>query len=199
MSDVTTRLIIQGNKDDIHDFVGRVKGITNLDFECILPIPFEIKYTSFPIKIVSEENYQIVWHKWMSKRNLSLLTAKEKYIPNLPITFKIYDYLMNKYGYSNWCEWSIDHYGTKTIPYEVGDWNRKNNYATITYTTCWSPASQFYLTVSKLYPHLIFKHEYYDDQEIYIGNETIVFGHIVDSEDFSYNSIDAILLKASLM
>lgn len=53
MSNVTARLIIKGNKNDIHDFISRVKGITNIDFNIILSIPFEIKYTSFPIKIVS--------------------------------------------------------------------------------------------------------------------------------------------------
>lgn len=194
MSDTVTRLIIQGDDNDIENFILNVKGDTNLDFYKILPIPFDLKYTIHPIKIMTEESYQNAWHHWLSKKKLGLDNEK---LPRLGMTRNQYDYLMEKYGYSNWCEWSIAMFGTKKGPYDVGEWEISEEQAVIEYTTLWAPATNFYIHVSKLYPNLIFRHEYVDDQDIYIGDETIIDGEIVDSNDLIYNSYRAILLKQS--
>lgn len=194
MSNTLTRLTIKGPNSDINDFIKSVKGSTNLDFYKILPMPFEIKYTIYPVKIISEEKYRQLWQKWMSKKILGKL---EDRMPNIGMTANHYDYLMEKYGSSNWCEWSIDTYGTKKNAYDVGEWEKMWNEATIEYTTSWSPATEFYINVSKLYPLIIFKHEFADDHDVYIGNETIVCGEIVDFQDLDEFSEEAILLKKS--
>ena len=197
MSDTITRLIIQGDDDHIEAFINAVKGDTNLDFYKILPIPFEIKYTIYPVKMISEEKYKQLWHAWLSRKKLGRLLDHESKLPKIGMTISQYDYLMDKYGYTNWCEWSIGTYGTKSGAYHVGEWCIGNEQATIEYTTLWSPASEFYINVSKLFPDLIFKHEFFDDYDVYIGNETIVNGQIIDSNDLIYNCEKAMLLKQS--
>ncbi len=197
MSNTLTRLMIKGPDNDINHFMNAVKGNTNLDFYKILPMPFEIKYTIYPIKIITEEKYQQLWQKWMSKKILDKLNENEKRMPNIGMTIKRYNYLMEKYGSSNWCEWSIETYGTKINAYDVGEWKITHHQATIEYTTSWSPATEFYLNVSKLYPTLIFKHEFIDDHDVYIGNETIIEGQITDYEDLEENGEKAMLLKKS--
>ncbi len=197
MSDVRTRLIIQGDHESLKDFIIKATGETNLDFYNFLPLPFELKHTIYPIKIISEQKYQALWQQWIAKKQLNRLSYNEKYSPRIGMTSTHYQYLVEKYGYSNWAEWTRHAFGTKTNPYDVGEWMLRPNYATLVYSTQWSPASSFYQYVSKLYPLLMFKHEFVDDQDVYIGNETFKNGVMISFHDYEYDSTLAQLLRIS--
>lgn len=190
--DTITRLTIQG--DDILKFINDVKGETNLDFNKVLPVPFELKYTIFPVKILSEKKYKEAWHKWISNKKMNRLSGVENKLPRIGMTASYYDYLMEKYSYSNWFEWCIGNYSTSSTPYDVTEWYIDMDKASIYYTTI-NAATNFYITISKNYPNLTFKHVYYDGE--CIEDETFVCGQLVDSNDYPSYSNKYKLLKHS--
>ncbi len=79
----------------------------------------------------------------------------------------------------NWYDWCCQHWGTKWDAYEVGDWEIGNHMASIHYQTAWSPATQFYLHISKQYD-MTFKHEYADEGGYFLGFQTIEKGKVIN-------------------
>ena len=80
----------------------------------------------------------------------------------------------------DWYHWCTEHWGTKWGAYDIDDWQFENNYfnhtATIYYNTAWGPPIRFYLHVSKMYKHLVFKQEYADEGGGFLGCTVIYDG-----------------------
>ena len=96
-------------------------------------MPSELKFTIYPIKIITKEEYIKLWYSWMARKQLGNLKDNETKLPSIGMLKSQYDYLMEKYGYSNWYEWAIGNYGTKLPAYNVGEWDIYSNLATIEY------------------------------------------------------------------
>lgn len=90
--------------------------------------------------------------------------------------------------------WPIKHWGTKWNAYNVGEWDNNS----IFYFTAWSPATNFYIYVSKIYKSLTFTHEYSDEGGSFIGNQTINNGEILNEENLEWHSEESVILRKKL-
>ena len=85
---------IYSDAETIKKIVSLVKSDNNdFDFNKIIPMPFELKDTTAPTRIVSDTEYQI-----NSERGITESMSKE---------------LIEKFGCDNWYDWCIRNWGTK--------------------------------------------------------------------------------------
>jgi len=198
---------VTGPKADVLRFVAQIKGTdSEIDFNKVLPIPDELRGTSSPSRIMTQEEIDKIWADWREKKNKGEVGSFEMERPmGLGITQAKYDEFILKYGYADWYDWSIFNWGTKWNAYDVtewsineGHWNGENYSATIYYETAWSPATALWLNVSKDYPTLDFYHEFADEGGSFLGSETIRDGRIISSEEYDWDSDDGIELREGL-
>ena len=198
---------VTGPKADVLRFVAQIKGTdSEIDFNKVLPIPDELRGTSSPSRIMTQEEIDKIWADWREKKNKGEVGSFEMERPmGLGITQAKYDEFILKYGYADWYDWSIFNWGTKWNAYDVtewsineGHWNGENSSATIYYETAWSPATALWLNVSKDYPTLDFYHEFADEGGSFLGSETIREGRIISSEELDWDSDDGIELREGL-
>lgn len=195
---------ITGTKADVLCFVAQAMGTDSaLDFNKILPIPDELRGTRSPTRIISQEEIDTMWADWNKRKDEGNLNSFEKERPfGLGITQAKHDEFILKYGYDNWYDWCVFHWGTKWNAYDVTEWsineNGDNSSATIYYETAWSPVTALWLSVSKDYPTLEFYHEFADEGGSFLGSETIRDGRIISEEEFEWDSDDGIELREGL-
>ena len=198
---------VTGPKADVLRFVAQIKGTdSELDFNKVLPIPEVLRGTSSPTRIVTQEQIDNEWVEWNKRKEEGKLGEFEKERPfALGITQAQSSELVAKYGYDNWYDWCIFHWGTKWNAYDVtewsineGHWNGYNSCATIYYETAWSPVTALWMWVSNDYPTLDFYHEYADEGGAFLGSETIRDGGIISTEEYDWDSDDGIELREKL-
>lgn len=66
-----------------------------------------------------------------------------------------------EHGATTWYEWSKEHWGTKWNAYEQGD--KRDNENTIHFQTAWSSPVKLILELSKMFPDVILKLDYADE------------------------------------
>ena len=196
---------VTGPKADVLRFVAQIKGTdSEIDFNKVLPIPDELRGTSSPSRIMTQEEIDQIWAEWNKRKDEGKLSSFEMERPmGLGITQAKYDEFILKYGYADWYDWSIFNWGTKWNAYDVTEWsiNECSEYtasATIYYETAWSPATALWLNVSKNYPTLEFYHEFADEGGAFLGSETIVDGRFISEEELDWDSDDGIELREGL-
>lgn len=196
---------VTGPKADVLRFVAQIKGTdSEIDFNKVLPIPDELRGTSSPSRIMTQEEIDQIWAEWNKRKDEGKLSSFEMERPmGLGITQAKYDEFILKYGYADWYDWSIFNWGTKWNAYDVTEWsiNECSEYtasATIYYETAWSPATALWLNVSKNYPTLEFYHEFADEGGSFLGSETIVDGRFISEEELDWDSDDGIELREGL-
>lgn len=104
---------------------------------------------------------------------------------------------IEKYGYSNWYDWRLDHWGTK--------WNASNTYIcggdvkTIYFDTAWSPAVPIVEKFAKLHPELKITHEYAEEQiGLFCGKHEYQNGQVEYRDDYEEFSKEAYELSFEL-
>ena len=197
--------VIQGPVADINRFIAAVKtDETDIDFNGVSPMPVELKGTTSPTRIVTQEEVDKAWSDWNTRKEAGTLDSHEKDKPwGLGITQAQANELMNKYGATNWYDWCNTNWGTKWGAYDAREWSVTEHgdgsgHATIYYETAWSPATALWLRVSKDYPTIRFYHEFADEGGAFLGSETIVNGEIIDTEELEWDSDDGIVLREGL-
>lgn len=189
-----THLIVTGSKADVTDFIVQANGGVDADgvlnafsFNKLVPCPVELLSVRFPVlmKTPAEIEMEIKLHGSSEATTHARL-----------------DSLKSAYGYTNWYDWSLANWGCKWSAYEVSDWEI-NDYsdhttAEISYQTAWSPASAFFLTVSKMFPNLTFKHSFADEGCFFLGSEAFCNGKMVESERFDWEDSKGNELKCKL-
>jgi hypothetical protein len=196
---------ITGYKDDVLRFVAQAKSEDGeLDFNRLLPMPEDLRGTSSPTRIRTQEEIDKIWADWRDRSNKGDLDSFEMERPfGLGITQAQHDEFILKYGYDNWYDWCIFNWGTKWDCYDVTEWSIHDREdgtmsATIYYETAWSPATALWMKVSKDYPKCEFYHEYADEGGGFLGSETIMDGRIISEEELDWNSDDGIELREGL-
>ena len=196
---------VTGPKADVLRSVAQIKGNdSEIDFNKVLPIPDELRGTSSPTRIMTQQQIDEIWADWNKRKAEGTLSSFEMERPmGLGITQAKYDEFILKYGYADWYDWSIFNWGTKWNAYDVTEWsiNECSEYtasATIYYETAWSPATALWLNVSKNYPTLEFYHEFADEGGAFLGSETIVDGRFISEEELDWDSDDGIELREGL-
>lgn len=202
---------ITGPKDTIMAFIERAKDKNPdelepqaLSFNSFLPMPSELRHTTSPTRIQTQEEIDKAWADWNKRKEAGTLAHHEKDKPwGLGLTQEQYDDLITKHGCANWYDWCVNNWGTKWDCYEVRDWSINEvevgrMSATIYYETAWSPVTQFWLKVSEMYSDCEFFHEYADEGGEFLGHETIQGGSLMHEEEFDWNSDDGIELREGL-
>ena len=188
----STILTITGNQSEVKRFITSVdmelEG-NHLNFNGVVPMPIILKSYSSPAKIVSQSK---------------LDEEKKLGIESDGITQYTSDHLYSLYGANNWYNWALLNWGTKWGAYSSGEWYLKVDEATgvmtaeIYYNTAWSPATEFFLNASKLFPSLMFEHKFSDEGGSFVGTESIENGEIVYTVDVEWDSDEGITIREKL-
>jgi hypothetical protein len=166
---VTTRLTVTGPKSEVHRFVDKATaGGKSFDCNNLVPMPRSLINTRSPVVILTPDVYRMEMLKYREKCQ-TLPKNQRVCVPG--ITQKMHDYYMKRFGAADWYNWAIKNWGTKWGVYDCSDFDvmtipNSNNceaIATIFYLTAWCPATEFYLTVSAMFPKLTFKHEFAEE------------------------------------
>ena len=208
------KFTVSGPKNDVLRLIANAKGApdvssnesNNLDFNRLVPMPDELRNTSSPVRIQTQEEIDKIWADWNNRKNAGQLNdyeLREGKPFGLGITQAQHDELIAKYGCADWYNWSVRNWGTKWNAYDVGEWevidvDENTVEAFIYYETAWSPATELWRTVSENYPTLEFFHEFADEGGGFLGNETIADGSVITEESFDWTSDAGIELLEKL-
>ena len=134
-----------------------------VDFNKILPMPTELKGTCSPAHIVSEQDYEAEVQKAKD------LAAKNPFFGlSLPLTQKLHDELIAKYGHAEWYGWSCKNWGTKWNAYSI----RTKRGGKISFQTAWSTPVPVIKALSRTFPDVEICVEFADED---IGNNTGIY------------------------
>lgn len=94
------------------------------------PMPEDIRKTTSPTKVVSQREYNKIM-----KKNATITDEEDplSIMREYPITKKMQDQFMQKYGGDNWYEWAYNNWGTKW-----GCYDSEIDGNTLRFTTAWS-------------------------------------------------------------
>jgi hypothetical protein len=202
---VSSILFITGPTIDVRRFVSSVN--TNeddkFDFNGIVPMPDELRGTRSPVLIQTQQEIETLWSEWNRRKNAGELNEweiKEGKPFGLGITQNEHDGLIAKYGYADWYTWSCDNWGTKWSSYYVSEWNvidgeNDNSTAEIKYSTAWSPATEFFVRASKVFPSLYFITKYADEGGGFVCRTDFQNGNVVLTTDYEWDGEDGIDIR----
>ena len=196
---VLTQLTITGPATDIKRFVETVDGGENnrIDFNKLVPMPEEIRHTTCPTRIVTQEEIDKAVAEFNAKPDDVKAQFNNK--PWMPgITQEQYDALIAKYRVSDWYEWANINWGTKWGAYDTSDWQIADDKASVFFNTAWCPGQEFFCQASELFPTLVFHTDFADEGGGFIGYETYHHGGVEDEGDFEWESAEAQELKEKL-
>lgn len=189
---VATNLTLDGDMTEIRSFLEQIskEDGSGFDFSLLLPMPEQLRGTQSPMKIVSLLEYA----EALRDRAARLAESPDGLVPGHPLTQEMSDDLKKKYGADNWYDWMHTNYGTKWGMYEVSS----REEGAFFYMTAWSPATEYYLRVSKKFPSIVFRHEFADEGGGFVGYESIQNGAVIESIDVGWDSEEGILIRQSV-
>lgn len=180
-----TNLTITGPASDVNSFIAAVDNSKNKEYDYfnvngVVPIPNELKNTTAPTIIQTQEEIDAKWAEYNRKKDAGELQPwqiAEGKPSMLGITQATSDKLIAEYGFDNWYDWYLEKIGSKWGIYDASPWqfdklngdsdSEEIGYstvcATISYHTAWCPATEFFITASEKFPTLTFTFEYADE------------------------------------
>ena len=174
---ITNRLSIIGTEEQVAQVRAEIRGEEAdrfIDFHKIAPIPKELEGTVSPMRIVSQEEYDIQEKKIATND----LTENEKnWGISRSLTQALADEYKAKFGHCDWYGWQTANWGTK--------WNAYDQYSdddnVIEFNTAWSTPYSLLVNLSKKYPQVTFEVEYADEDFGYnVGKFTLLNGEVSD-------------------
>mgnify|MGYP001592562009 CR=1 FL=1 len=144
----------------------------------LVPLPEELRETTSPPDIVSEKEYPKALAKWRVEK-IKVKKKKSGYVVGMPITKKISDELIKKYGTNNWYDWQVRNWGTKwdtrTLSMNT-DTEKRLDYDI---DTAWSPPCGALVKISQDYPKLTFKLKYCEPSMCFMGDYHVKNGKVI--------------------
>jgi len=129
---IQNTLTIEGPNKDLCECIDLVKGDESpFDFNKIIPMPEEIRHT------VSPDSSALFYKDKMYRYSDDDDVIKEFEVNNN--TEEKIEKLINKYGSSNWYEWSISNWGCKWNADEVQILQQNESSIIYSFLTPWSP------------------------------------------------------------
>jgi len=174
---VSTDMVVTGPAEDIARFKELAKsGEDVLSFDNLVPMPKELRGTSSPASIVSQEEYEAYL-----KRRGGTLEGAEAVIGG-PITKEMSDRFIEEYGANNWYDWNNQNIGTKwgfcsTELVDESDTELKYHY-----DTAWGPATEGLINVSEKFPTLLFQTYMEEESNAFNGRQDFQAGDLVFEE-----------------
>ena len=151
---VTNQLTFTGKSERIKELMNMCReDAKEFSFQSFFPMPNELKGTTSPAKIVSEDEL----NEWKQKLRTGRLHEWEK--DNRPITEKESQELINMYGANNWYDWHVQNWGTKWDCYDVILMD--DNF--VQFNTAWSTPIRALVKLSELFPDVEINVRYADE------------------------------------
>jgi hypothetical protein len=160
-----------GSIDDLKDFFSKIK--KEDEYYCLiesfLPTPQELKDTPSPTYIVNDDEVK----KHNSEQYISPEKASE---------------LLEKYGALNWYDWNIKNWSVKWSDCKTIQKNDLEDYSWLffEFETPWKPPFIAILSISKIYPMLVFRMNYYEQGMMIAGAFECKNGKILNNEEMKY-------------
>lgn len=212
---VASQLTISGPYLDVLRFVDAVdkSEIANgnsFDFNGVVPMPAELRGTSSPTRIQTQEEIDKQWADWReakAKKQDSGPMGVHSFDSDRPfglgITQEQSDRLITKYGANNWYDWALNNWGTKWAAYDSSEWTLEEcangtGTATISYNTAWSPATPFFIKASELFPTLSFETQYADEGGGFVCETVYADGEVVEDTDYGWNTPNGIRVREAV-
>lgn len=155
-------------------------------FESFAPLPDELLGTDPTQEIILDKDYKEVLTNFKSRMDSDDLEEWE----SLPVSHSTHKKLISKYGYDNWYDWSMNHWGTKFGPYDT---ELISDYEFSFFTTNATPHTAM-IKMSNKYPKIEFNVRYADEDIGYnVGEYTLLNGETIATEiplsDLAYDTI----------
>lgn len=165
---ITNIVKLSGSDSDVQKLLSSVNSDeSEFDFNQIAPMPDELRDTTAPTYIISEEAY----------------ARKER-----GITQKMSDDLIAKYGANNWYDWTCNNWGTKWNAYEIcvdGD--------EIQFDTAWATPYPIFRILSEQHPNVLIHVRYADEDFGYnVGEYKFKGGLLIDENIPEGGTLEAI-------
>jgi len=147
---------------------------TEFDFNKIIPMPEELRGTTAPTRIISDEEYLINPQKGVTE------SMSKNYI--------------KKYGYDNWYDWSTSNWGTK--------WNASDIFISddmIEFNTAWASPFSIFEKLSEMFGDATFEIMFADEDFGYnVGKYKLLKGEVVDCDFPDGGSKEAYVLALEI-
>lgn len=194
------RLTITGKASQIEELKKLViTENSNFDHNTFFPMPEELKNTSSPTNIQTQEEIDAVWAEYNEKKHNGTLNKLELEIGkpwNLGVTKETADYLIEKYEFNNWYDWTNHNWGTKWGIYDASSWDDEDG-NTILFYSAWSPANKIICKLSEIFPDLSFVLEAADEGGGFVCRYIICDG-TETLEDFEWSSEEGIEIRKNV-
>ncbi len=152
------KTILKVQTEDIEkmkEIADRISGENGaIDFNALVQMPEEIRNNTSPSRFVTEEEYPKI-----HAQELKDVSDPKKYV-TFSITEKMHNELVEKYGASNWYEWSLENWGTKWNAYDISYSEEGFCYE---FETAWSHPFPIIEKLSLLFPDIEFFVQYADE------------------------------------
>ena len=172
---ITNRLTIIGTEEQVAQVRQAIKGEQEeqyIDFHKIAPIPKELEGTVSPMRIISQEEYDIQEKKIATD---DLTENERNWGISRGLTQALADEYIEKFGNCDWYGWQTSNWGTK--------WNAYDQYEVdencVEFNTAWSTPYALLVNLSELFPQVTFEVEYADEDFGYnVGRYVLLNGEI---------------------
>jgi hypothetical protein len=197
---ITNRLTIKAkNPARLQEVLDGIKGEPNgendehlIDFNRIAPILEELKGTSSPTRIITQDEYDE-----QEKRiaNGDIPEIQKLYGVSRSLTQALSNQYKKDFGYDNWYDWQINNWGTKWNAYSI----RKISENIIEFDTAWSTPVDAMERLSEKFPDVEFQIEYADEDFGHnVGRYNLLNGEDVDSYIPEGNSEEALMMALDI-
>lgn len=153
---VSTQLSVRGSHNELVRFREGIKG--NAILESYIPTPQELRDT------------------------MNGFTADEEKMEELR---KKQEANKAKYGYPDWYEWQYDTWGTKWGDCDTHVEDVTGTELIAYFMTAWGPATKGFLSISKMFPELMFVLRYDEEAGFFAGIEAIKNGEVIFEEMYA--------------
>ena len=174
---ITNRLTIIGTEKQVAQVRAEIRGEEAdrfIDFHKIAPIPKELEGTVSPMRIVSQEEYDIQEKKIATD---DLTENERNWGISRSLTQALADEYKKKFGHCDWYGWQTANWGTKWNAYEQHEIDAN----VIEFDTAWSTPYSLLVNLSKKYPQVTFEVEYADEDFGYnVGKFVLLDGETID-------------------
>ncbi len=161
---VYTSMLVTGEPELIKLFTEKHFDKEQFDLSSFAPMPTELKGTTAPNKPPRINGKEVLpnsveYKAWQANTNR----------------------LIEAYGYDNWYEWCLQHWGTKWNTYECDMDTPTENTIACNFQTAWSLPDPIFEKMAKLYPTLEFEMTCVEESGYFSGYISIIEGEVDDS------------------
>jgi hypothetical protein len=184
---VSSTLYVRGPQKSLDKFREQALGEEDaIDLNNFIPMPEEIRgISSHPVPVEEHEYEEALKKHEENKSDKRLVSSR-------PVTQKMLDEMIEKYGATNWYDWSLENYGTKWGLCDVEDISCRKGELMYDFSTAWSPAEKAWLKISSMFPDLKFITTLDEESNSFGGYQIFEKGKMVEKLIENYMSDEVV-------